>query len=113
MWRTCALALLALSGCSYELAGPEAPTVETVEPGAFCNEIEGLGLITGTGFTPMPENVLPDPTLTLPDIVLFSGETPDDVSEAWQSSTAMSFELPIGMDEGTTEASLEIKLNLQ
>lgn len=102
MCRSCILILMSLSGCSYELAGPESPEIETVEPSVFCNEVEGVGLITGSGFTPMPETVLTDPVLTLPDVVLFGAdESASDVTESWESSTSMSFDLPIDMAEGS------------
>ncbi|TNE86038.1 MAG: hypothetical protein EP330_24190 [Deltaproteobacteria bacterium] len=102
MRHTRVMVLLGLLGCSYELTGPATPSIEAVEPGAFCDEVGGTGTITGANFAPMPENTLTDASLALPDVVLYDqDETAVDVSETWQSSTQMQFELPVGTAEGT------------
>jgi len=85
---------LTLAACSHGFDGP-TPVISSVGPIVVCNAIDTTVNIKGTGFTPVPENVLNQSTLVLPTVSLVDASgnvfpiAAADVT--WIDETMMSF----------------------
>jgi hypothetical protein len=113
---TCALAGVALAGCSKKVESPEVG-LSRIQPNLVCNsqrlDPDATVTLTGSGFTPMPTNVLVGPSiLVLPEVTLarsqdlrgsaaggtpwvFHGEPGKELSSnlVWTSSTEMTIRI--------------------
>ncbi len=101
--------LFALLACQPDLTVP-APRLTAASPLAFCREqLDTLVTVTGSGFAPVPTEMLGKPALLLPKLSLVPGV---DLSGAPLAGAELALPDAVWVDAGTLNVTLTPALAL-